>query len=238
VAGPTKRAPSSGAGAGAGTGSTPGDASREEILRAAAELFMAAGYAATSIDAVARRLGATKGRIYHHYRSKSDLYLEVQLAAMRRLDDTVGAIARGPGRPEERLAAMALRHVRILLTELPMQKVAVQGLGRRLADTPSSARRLRLVLRMRDDYERLFGEVIDQGVRSGAFVDLPPRLATKPFFGALNWTTVWYGQRRLQHPEAVDDIAHALADFAMRGILKDIQHEPASQPTLLRDPLG
>ena len=118
MAGPTKRAPSSGAGAGAG--STPGDASREEILRAAAELFMAAGYAATSIDAMARRLGATKGRIYHHYRSKSDLYLEVQLAAMRRLDDAVGAIARGPGRPEERLAAMALRHVSILLTELPL----------------------------------------------------------------------------------------------------------------------
>ena len=43
----------------------------------------------------------------------------------------------------------------------------------------------------------------------------------------------WGGGRR-----AEGHIAHALADFAMRGILKDIQHEPASQPTLLRDPLG
>ena len=54
--------------------------SRDEILQAAAELFMAYGYTATSIDAVAERLGATKGRIYHHWRSKADLYFDVQVA--------------------------------------------------------------------------------------------------------------------------------------------------------------
>ena len=62
-----------------------GTASREEILRAAAEIFMEYGYAATSIDAVAERLGATKGRIYHHYPSKADLFFEVQIAAMKRM---------------------------------------------------------------------------------------------------------------------------------------------------------
>ena len=40
-----------------------GNESRNEILQAAAELFMELGYAATSIDAVAQRLGATKERL-------------------------------------------------------------------------------------------------------------------------------------------------------------------------------
>ena len=39
---------------------------RREILDAAAECFMEQGFHATSIDAVARRMGATKGRVYHH----------------------------------------------------------------------------------------------------------------------------------------------------------------------------
>ena len=36
-----------------------------ELLTAAAECFMEQGFHASSIDDVARRLGATKGRVYH-----------------------------------------------------------------------------------------------------------------------------------------------------------------------------
>ena len=215
-----------------------GSESRDEILRAAAELFMEFGYAATSIDAVAERLGATKGRIYHHYRSKADLFFDVQVAAMTRLNKEVEPIARGPGNAIERLAAMALRHTQILLTELPMQKVAVQGLERHLLGASAAAKRLRSVVKMRDEYEKMFCEVIDEGIREGLFVDVPAKLATKPFFGALNWATVWFSQRRLQTPEAVDDIAHTLAAFALRGILKDPNHESARQTAVLRHDLG
>jgi AcrR family transcriptional regulator len=215
-----------------------GSESRDEILQAAAELFMEFGYAATSIDAVAQRLGATKGRIYHHYRSKADLFIDVQVAAMNRLNEQVEPLARSAGSPIERLAAMALRHTQILLTELPMQKVAVQGLERHLLGNSSAAKRLRSVVKMRDDYEQMFVEVIDDGVREGLFVDLPAKLSAKPFFGALNWATVWYSQRRLQSAEAIDDIAHALAAFALRGILKDSNHEAARKTALFRGDLG
>jgi hypothetical protein len=91
---------------------------------------------------------------------------------------------------------------------------------------------------MRDDYESLFAEVIDEGIRSGVFVELPPKLATKPFFGALNWATVWYSQRRLQSPEAIDDLARTLAAFALRGLLKDPNHDAVRQTALFRDALG
>lgn len=215
-----------------------GSESRDEILRAAAELFMEFGYAATSIDAVAERLGATKGRIYHHYRSKADLFFDVQVAAMTRLNEAVEPIARSRGTAAERLAAMALRHTQVILTELPMQKVAVQGLERHLLVNSPAVKRLRSVIRMRDDYENLFAEVIDEGIRAGLFLDLPPKLATKPFFGALNWATVWYSQRRLQSVEAIDDLARTLAAYALRGLLKDPNHESFSQAALFRNNLG
>lgn len=221
---------------------TPADAnggeSRDEILRAAAELFMEFGYAATSIDAVAQRLGSTKGRIYHHYRSKADLFFDVQVTAMNRLTAQVEPLAREGGGAVGRLAAMALRHTQILLKEMPMQKVAVQGLERHLLEASSAAKRLRAVVKMRDDYEQMFVEVIDDGIREGSFVDLPPRLLSKPFFGALNWATVWYSQRRLQSEEAIDDIAHALAVYALRGLLKDSNDEAARETALFRYDLG
>lgn len=208
--------------------------SRADILRAAAELFMQFGYAATSIDAVAESLGGTKGLIYHYYRSKADLFFDVQMAAMTKLMERVKPIAVGKQAAVERLAAMALRHTQILMTDLPMQKVAVQGLERHLL-SGEAAKRLRSVIRMRDDYEALFVEVIDQCIRDGLVVDLPPKLLTKPFFGAMNWATVWYTQRRLQGPDEVDGIARVLAACAVRSVLIDPQHPAVRSLPLLAE---
>jgi AcrR family transcriptional regulator len=210
--------------------------SRAEILRAAAELFMQFGYAATSIDAVAESLGATKGHIYHYYRSKADLFFDIQTAAMTRLLENIEPIAMGKQAALERLAAMALRHTEILLTDLAMQKVAVQGLERHLFAGVAAMRQLRAVVKLRDDYEQLYAEVIDQGIRDGVVVDLPPRLLTKPFFGAMNWATVWYSQRRLQGADAVHEIARVLAACAVRGLLVDPAHPSVRRLPLFAEP--
>lgn len=202
----------------------PADAgARAEIIRAAAEVFMAFGFAATTIDAVAERLGATKGRIYYYFDSKAALYFAVQMAAMDRLTEAIRPLALEGGGPEPTLHRMALRHAEILLTDLPVQKVAVQGLERRLllSVTARNAKPLREIIARRDAYEQMFAEVIDQGVREGVFVDLPPRLLTKPFFGTLNWATVWYQPRGLQKAEDVASLAAMLADYAMRGIRRE-----------------
>jgi AcrR family transcriptional regulator len=44
-----------------------------EIARAALDLFTRFGYAGTSVDAVARAAGVTKGAVYHHFGSKEEL---------------------------------------------------------------------------------------------------------------------------------------------------------------------
>jgi len=194
--------------------------SRAEILHAAAEHFMRFGYAGTSIDAVAESLGATKGHIYHYYRSKANLYFDIQTAAMTRLMEEVEPIAMSKLPVVERLAAMALRHMQILLTDSPMQKVAVQGLERQLFDGADAMRQLRAIVKLRDAYEQIFAEVLDEGIRAGQVIDLPPRLLTKPFFGAMNWATVWYSERRLQTMDAVDEIARVLAGCALRSVLR------------------
>lgn len=198
------------------------DEGRAEILSAAAELFMEQGYAATTLDAVADRLGGTKGRIYYRYDSKAELYFDVQRSAMESLMNEVVPLATGPGSPAERLFRMAVRHTEVLFKELPLQKVAMQGVERHLiaSSGPRHLRSLRDLIRMRDDYEQIFAEVIDEGVRQRLFVDLPPRLATKPFFGTLNWATVWYSPRQARSRESVDEVVRMLAGFAVRGLME------------------
>lgn len=198
------------------------DEGRAEILSAAAELFMEQGYAATTLDAVADRLGGTKGRIYYRYDSKAELYFDVQKSAMDSLMQAVVPLATGPEGPAERLFNMAVRHTEILFKELPLQKVAMQGVERHLiaSSGPRHLRSLRELIRLRDDYEQIFAEVIDEGIRMRLFVDLPPRLATKPFFGTLNWATVWYTPKQSQSRESIDEVVRRLAGFAVRGLME------------------
>lgn len=214
---------------------------RDEIVAAAAELFMDYGYAATSIDAIAERLGATKGRIYHYYRSKAQIFFDIQRTAMTRLFEEVEPLAREKRSAEERLRRMTAAHLNLLLREMPIQKVAVQGLERYLfeAEGYRHTKTLAEINKLRDDYEEMFAEVIDQGVRDGAFCDFNPRLLTKPFFGTLNWATIWYRPRRLQSEEDVETIIETLTDFAMRGIRREGRsHGNASQKTPLGKDLG
>lgn len=206
-------------------------AARAEILQAAAELFTDLGYTATSIDAIAERLGATKGRVYYYFKSKADVFFDIQRAAMARLMSEVEPIARSKMSPPEKLRAMASAHLGILLADLPIQKVSIQGLERYLfqASGYRYVNELREINQLRDTYEQIFAEVIDQGAREGFFSDMPPRLLTKPFFGSLNWVTVWYRPRKIKDAESNRMIVETLVSFAMQGIQKDqIENGPSS----------
>ncbi len=53
------------------------EATYEALLESAARCFLESGFAATSLDAVAKRARVTKGAIYHYFASKRDLFMAV-----------------------------------------------------------------------------------------------------------------------------------------------------------------
>lgn len=50
---------------------------REDLIDAAARLFEQDGYAKTSTNDICKVLGITKGALFHHFKSKQDVFLEV-----------------------------------------------------------------------------------------------------------------------------------------------------------------
>ena len=53
------------------------EATRRALLAAARRRFGTSGFAGTSLDDVAAEAGVTKGALYHHFRGKEQLFLEV-----------------------------------------------------------------------------------------------------------------------------------------------------------------
>ncbi len=53
------------------------EATTGQLLEEARRLFAADGYNATSLDDVVAAAGVTKGALYHHFRSKRELFRAV-----------------------------------------------------------------------------------------------------------------------------------------------------------------
>ncbi|WP_288580039.1 TetR/AcrR family transcriptional regulator [uncultured Methylobacterium sp.] len=196
------------------------DENRAEVLRAAAIAFMAHGYAATSIDTVADALGATKGRVYYYYRSKTDLFFDVHRQAMTMNLSVMRPLATSARPPRDRLVAMARAHAMLVMDHLPTQRVLNQGVELHLSGRTTAAQRdvLGELMAMRSQFERLYVDVLSEGVASGDFRALDPRLGAKSVLGALNWMTVWYSPRPEESPETRDRIADELATFVLHAV--------------------
>lgn len=197
--------------------------SKREILGTAAEVFSDLGYDGASIDIISRQLGSTKGRIYHHYSSKAELFLDVQQTAMARMLDTIRPISQLQIAPSQKLGRMAFSHARLIMEDNASQCVAVQGLTRHLVELLSKrhAQQVSLVMAARDSFEGLYVGVIDEGVAQGVFRAISGRFAAKPVLGALNWITLWYRSRKLQTDRDLDELARIHSEFALRSLRPD-----------------
>lgn len=206
---------------------------RRKLLRAAAQNFTRHGYEATKIDMIAESVSATKGLFYYHFNSKAEIYFQIQCEALSILHKAASTSMRSPGSPLERLGRMARGHIRILLTDFDMQKVTLQGVERHVLAYHSRKNRLDVdaIIDQRDKYEQLFADVIEEAVSRNDLPKVSGRIATKPFFGCLNWPTVWYHPARAACTTELEALVEYIADFAMRGLQSELGGLIIAPPT-------
>jgi TetR/AcrR family transcriptional repressor of nem operon len=127
--------------------------SKERVLAAAKELFLARGYAATTVDAICEKAGLTKGSIYYFFDSKEDLGLAVLDWSLRR---GVQMLASGPYvrivDPLEKAFAF-LKHLEKCSPELWNGGCLLGSFALELADTNS---------RMQQAVARMFQALADE----------------------------------------------------------------------------
>jgi AcrR family transcriptional regulator len=201
----------------------PGDEGRAAVLDAAAKTFARRGYSGSSMDDIADELGATKGRVYHYYRSKARILEDVLLLGARTLHDAVAPVAHRPGLgPAERLEAMAVEHALVLMRQNDVQAVTLHTIhlvtGR--ASEPGEANPFRYIVDARDEYEELWRAAVRAGVADGVLHAPDPDLAVRAVLGALNWSTVWYRPSTHDTDGRTRLLAEGLASYAVRGVLR------------------
>lgn len=200
--------------------SEPLSDSQGEILDAAAACFMKLGVSVASVDDIARSLGATKGRIYHHFSSKGALLGAVRLQAPEFTRRAVAPVIDDALPPGRNFHNMALAHVTAVFDTLPYHKVVMQhytGLEMKSASEADRAMEAR-ILTAKGTYEDLFRGVIRKGIEQGEFRRQNLSVALHSVLMLLNAPVFWYSPRSDEPEGFTEQVARQLADMALAAL--------------------
>ena len=182
---------------------------RQDILEAAAQIISQKGFHAASMRDIARAVDLRKASLYHHVSSKQEILLDLLDQALDLLIADLTAIVARPTPPDRKLRQALHAYMRSLAEHSELSSVL---LFEHRSLTPEY--RSRHIPR-RDQFERLWRDLIQEGIDAGVFAAPDPSIATKSLLGTMNWFITWYRpDGALSH----DEIADLIADLYLNGL--------------------
>ncbi|MEX2962179.1 TetR/AcrR family transcriptional regulator [Microbulbifer sp. TYP-18] len=158
------------------------DSPRGRLLNAAARLFDQKGYARTTVRDIAAEVGILSGSIFHHFGNKEEILScvmqQVTVYARARMAQAVEAAAS----PRERLRACILSELEAI------HGLAVPGFSILVLEWRSlSSQNQKKVLRLREDYERIWHGAIAAAKGPQSDAALIRRLLQGALMHTYNW---------------------------------------------------
>lgn len=196
---------------------------KEDILLAAADVLQRNGYESTTMKDIAAEVNLTAASLYHHFRNKDALLLAVLEAGIEHILSQIEPIAVSSYPPDHKLRLMIHAHVTGLTNNTAVGAAMVFEIKSLVSvktapddgRDPEVAERRRAFIARRDQFERLFRAVIQEGIERGLFCPVDVPIFVKTLLGAHNWVGVWYRpDGRLNG----DEIADRMADTFLRAL--------------------
>ena len=184
---------------------------KQEIRQHAQRMFRWRGYVATSMRDLAKEVKIKPASLYNHLESKEDLLRQICFEMAEEFFKNYAKATRGTQDLAEKLVNAAKAHVE-LVTRRTDESVIFQREWRHL----SPDLRKQFVER-RDEYERNFQNIIEEGEEMGVFKVDDTHFYCRTLLSALNGVYEWYKPDGDLSP---DQIGERIADLYLRGIKK------------------
>ena len=182
-------------------------AKRERILAAALKLFAHEPYQDVTMDRVAGAAGVAKGTLYLYFSSKDALYLGILSDNL----DTAYRTYQASADPRLPLIERVRRAITVTVEFYDQRRDFLQFYATeepRLADA-----RNRIMEEARERGSNFFESLIQDGIRSGVFAPVDPRLATLAIQGSIRSLLLYYGASR-----PVAEISRELGDLMLKSL--------------------
>lgn len=184
------------------------DHRKERLLKAAARVFAAHGFAGTSMRDLARAAGMSLAGLYYYCKGKDDLLYQIQRACFEDVTQGAAGVVRGASGPEEKLAAFIHHHVHFFVAHMSEMKVLAHE-----AES-LSGEMLKHITRLKRAYVDLLVDLLAALDGAGAEGRARRHIAAYTLFGMMNWIYTWY---RPGGSASVDELSDTITRLFLTG---------------------
>lgn len=194
------------------------------VLDAARKLFSEQDYASVSISAIADEAGVSKANIYHHFRSKSQLYYQVLKLACADATQAMQWCSEEAGSCQEMLRSFVLRHLVNLLNNPTDSRLMIRELFEAGKNLHSELNSEEISAQEIDcNFARLVS-LLREGQKSGEFrAELNPSVLAVLVVGAnilfMKGSEVLSRLPDITYPKKPESFSAMVADVLLNGIL-------------------
>jgi TetR/AcrR family transcriptional regulator len=158
--------------------------SRDKILEVAEALYARRGFAGVGMREVAEAAGLGKSSLFHHFRSKVQLYLAVHERVLGRLDDRLSAVLASDAPPGEKLDRWVDAAIDVFAEQPSSARILLRALVEENAfeseEWPEGQAVDSRLVSILDGILHLLAE----GMRDGVFRDASPAHVVQTLIGA------------------------------------------------------
>ena len=185
---------------------------RQDLLDAALTIFSKKGYSATRLEDIANAAGVTRGAIYHHFGSKSDLFLALMEEATTVGNSAIDRAVGEGGTFVEVLSRILVYTFNLLEEDRRFSEVMALQLTTPDVDALAQ-RRYEEAQELVQSISGFFKVIIDQGELRP---DLDPEIAARAFLGYQNGVAMlWLANRQAF---SIKESGPELAEIFVHGI--------------------
>ncbi|MGX7418849.1 TetR/AcrR family transcriptional regulator [Carnobacterium gallinarum] len=185
---------------------------RETILKEARILFMQKGYKSTSTREIAQKSNITQPALYHHFKDKESLYIEVVRELTTNVNKALETVFKQKMAPNEKLTAM-------IVTLMNYHPTNIMLMIHDILNEMQPENQYLLFQLSQNTYSRPFSEFFDEMKEQNLLrEDVSSKAAAK--FVVSSISPLFNGNQKFGPSVPIEEQVSELTDFMLYGIFK------------------
>lgn len=161
------------------------DGKREAVLRTAVLMFLERSYARTSMNDVATQLNITKPALYHYFRNKEEILVEIFRLGTDLIDRMLDGIEAEQKSGLDKVADFIAGYIRIIAGDFGRAVI-------RLDDGELSRTGRKLVRSRKREIDHRLRALIGDGIEDGSIAPCDAKIAGFILAGSIHGLASWY----------------------------------------------
>ena len=163
---------------------------KTEIINCAAKLFKEKGYSAVTMRDIAQAMDIKAASLYNHIKSKQEILVLIVIEIAEEFTNTINEIVLSKSTTIQKLEKVIQLHIDITIRN-PEALACLNNDWMHLTDEE-----LTYFIKMREDYEENFRNIIKSGIASKEIKNINPEVIIFSMLSTLRTLYLWYGKKK------------------------------------------